>query len=480
MKGIEIRPMSDFAPDIVLDGRFRLIAPHDDRGLGDCWSAHDSLGGAEVLVKLLPPFGDDANRARAFEDLANRLVRCSHHSIARTLSHGTSFGRSWLVLDAVPGHSLRYIFARAHDGGTAPAAGLLANVLDRACEAIAYAHATTPALVHGGIDPESIVVFLDDEALRVSLLDFGLATLLGDRLSGGRSSDYTAPELDDEPGGAGVACDVFALGAIALECTTDPAASPSAESANFDAFSVVSLRRDDIPPAVTLVASRATQLDPDRRPPDVASLRAALAEAWESARRAPAPALAEPHPVPALSRVEALAPQPSDVDDGIDRTIIDAPGPSLDLAMAASGPVDAPLDLDATLSVATEVTDSTEAYADAWADPHGFPARLVGAEVSGTGSTMKPPREVEAPGRREVGPVPTPTDGRNVHTERVDCVEIQSRSAAAGVATRDAGRRAPQSAAATVPARRDRVVAIAVALVSIGLIALLGWLLTRR
>ncbi len=478
MKGIDIQPMSDFAPDTVLDGRFRLVAPRDDRGLGDCWSAHDSHDGAEVLVKLLPPLGGDAHRARALEDLADRLVGCSHRAIARTLARGTSIGRPWLVLEAVPGHSLKHVFTHARDGGMTPSPGVLANVLDRACEAIAYAHACLPALVHGGLDPASIVVSLDDEALRVSILDFGLATLLG-----GRSGDYTAPELDDDPSAATVACDVFALGAIAMECTTDPTVGPSAESASNDDCSAVSLRRDDIPPAVTLVASRATQLDPDRRPPDVASLRVALAEAWASARRATAPAnvLAEPRPrpVPAFTRAEAHAPQPNDIDDSLDHTMIDSADPSLAWPMAAAGPADHPSDLDVTHAITTMVTDSTEAYSDGWAAPLVAPSRIRVDEASGTRPTPKSPHEVEPPRRREVGPAPTLADRGTEHTERVDLDELQARSAAAGFAMREPVTPPPQPVAA-VHASNNRVAAIAVVLVSIVLIAVLGWLLTRR
>jgi hypothetical protein len=125
------------------------------------------------------------------------------------------------------------------------------------------------------------------------------------------------------------------------------------------------------------------------------------------------------------------------------------------------------------------VTDSTEAYSEAWAAPLVAPARLRVDEASGTRPTPTSPHELEAPRRHEVGPAPTPVDRGTEHTERVDLDEIQARSAAAGFAMREPVTPPPQPVAA-VHASNNRVAAIAVVLVSIVLIAVLGWLLTRR
>ncbi len=271
--------MSDLATDTVLGDRFRLVAPLGDWGLGESWRARDTQSDTDVVVKLLPSLGE--GQSGRFEALASRLEGVTHRGIVQTLAHGTWANRGYLVTEFVAATSLQAGFDAAIRGKTLLQPGMIANVLDRACEAISAAHGFDPPLLHGGLQPGSIVGSLTSEGLQVRVLDFGLARLFGPLLASAASSEFTAPELEDDPEAVTPACDVFAVGAIVMECTMDRrVGAPGGSSSS--AYSVVSSRRDDIPPALTLAASRATNLAPARRPASVEAVREALATAWAS------------------------------------------------------------------------------------------------------------------------------------------------------------------------------------------------------
>jgi serine/threonine-protein kinase len=269
------------ARDLVLDGRYRLIEAITDWGVGESWSARDTTELKRVTLKFLPLVAANDTRTTAeFQSLARRLVKLRHRGVVETRAFGFFHGRPYLVQESLDGVSLRVGFARARTAMRLLEPGMLANILDRACEAVEIAHGDARPLLHGALTPGSIVAALLDGRLVVRVLDFGLAEVFGARLGDKSAGDCTAPELDDEPDRFTPACDLFALGSIIMEAITDRRTVSGGAVATIGGLSAVAKRRDDVPNALMGVASRATRLEPEARYATAKELHEALSAAW--------------------------------------------------------------------------------------------------------------------------------------------------------------------------------------------------------
>jgi len=174
----------------------------------------------QVALKLI-------RRGFDFDDVQARflrerriLARLDHPHLARFIDGGVARdGRPWFALDYVDGESI----TRWCDTKRLDVRARVKLFLD-VCAAVQYAHAQL--VVHRDLKPANILV---DEDGRVRLLDFGIARLLGgdgDDEEGAQPTtigaryaltpEYAAPEqFGGEP--AGVATDVYALGAVLYE-----------------------------------------------------------------------------------------------------------------------------------------------------------------------------------------------------------------------------------------------------------------------
>ncbi|MCG8458290.1 MAG: serine/threonine-protein kinase, partial [Holophagales bacterium] len=145
------------------------------------------------------------------------LAGMDHPGIARLLDGGiTSDGRPWFALEHIEGVPLTRWCDEEQLGLEARL-----KLFSEVCEAVEYAHRNL--VVHRDIKPSNILV---DRAGRVRLLDFGIATLLGDEsvpnetrtAARGRfiTPGYGAPELV-LGGRITTATDVYSLGIIFYE-----------------------------------------------------------------------------------------------------------------------------------------------------------------------------------------------------------------------------------------------------------------------
>ena len=168
--------------------------------------------GTELALKTLAcaPEHEPAARA-AFRAEAAAAGEVHAPSLVRVLHHGERAGRPYLLMQFVPGRSLREVLEQ---DGPLPEPRLRALGADLA-RALAALHAR--GLVHGDVKPEN--ARLDEEGGAV-LLDLGFARRARDdaRADAG-SLAYLSPErVRGEP--AGPAADVFALGVVLYELAT--------------------------------------------------------------------------------------------------------------------------------------------------------------------------------------------------------------------------------------------------------------------
>ena len=205
----------------LLATRYRLIERIDEGGAGEVWRARDEKLDRDVAIKLLGPDADDAFRAR-FADEARRAAAVVHPNVVMVFDEGTDGADAFMVMELVPGKTLREIVA---ERGPLPAHEV-ARLIRQVAGALDAAHAA--GVVHCDVKPANIIV--DREGV-AKLTDFGIARAARDRdeqeLLG--TARYIAPERV-EGGPVTARTDVYGLGLVAYELLTGRPAFDGATS----------------------------------------------------------------------------------------------------------------------------------------------------------------------------------------------------------------------------------------------------------
>ncbi|GAB4442345.1 MAG: serine/threonine-protein kinase [Chloroflexi bacterium OHK40] len=288
----------------LLQGRYELIRKLGQGGMGSVYLASDRrLSTARWAVKELSDAQitsplERQQAAEAFKHEAELLARLAHPNLPRVTDHFTEDGKSYLVMEFVPGETL---------GAYAQRLGLprpLAEVLgwaDQLCEVLEYLHRQTPPVIFRDLKPANVML---TPAGTLKLVDFGIARLF----KPGKDRDtqaygtmgYSAPEQYGR-GQTDARSDVFSLGVLLHQLltghdpTTTPFRLPPADALN-----------PALPANIAAALARATAPDPDQRFASVAELRQALRSSGNLVARESVQ-LAVPRPAP----LEATPFQPS-------------------------------------------------------------------------------------------------------------------------------------------------------------------------
>jgi serine/threonine protein kinase len=275
----EIEPIAALLPAFDFQG---LIA----RGAaGVVYKARQRSLDRDVAIRLLPRemAADPASRG-AFDAMAKAMAGLAHPGLIRVFDSGEVGGLPFMVMEYVPGKSLRHS-AR----GSAIDPRQAVQIVVAACHGLAHAHAR--GIAHGAIHSANILLTPKCEP---KIANFGFT-----RRDGGDASGYLAPELAAGSGPPNPQSDVYALGVLLRELLTG---SP-AGSGNQAPLMQVDLK-------LAAICQQATDSDPARRFPDAGALATAL-ERWMPSRArllaAPPQARSSPHrpktpQVPAVAR----------------------------------------------------------------------------------------------------------------------------------------------------------------------------------
>ncbi|MEW2133556.1 serine/threonine-protein kinase [Streptomyces sp. NPDC005435] len=161
--------------DRLIAGRYRLLSPLGQGGMGTVWRARDEVLHRDVAVKeVRAPAGlpaSDVERMYArLEREAWAAARISHRNVVTVYDVAMEGGRPWIVMELVRGRSLAD--ALEADGPLPPdrAARIGAEVL----AALRAAHIA--GVLHRDVKPANVLLADDG---RVVLTDFGIATVEG-------------------------------------------------------------------------------------------------------------------------------------------------------------------------------------------------------------------------------------------------------------------------------------------------------------
>jgi serine/threonine protein kinase len=206
----------------ALAGRYTLVSPIGQGGMGTVWRARDELLDRDVAVKevLVHAGLSDHDRAVLHERTmreAKATARLSHPGIVTIHDVVEEDGRPWIVMELVPARSLQEILDAEGPLPYAQAVKIGRQMLN----ALRTAHAA--GILHRDIKPANVLLLREDPEPRAVLTDFGLAQITGDvsltqtGLVMG-SPAYIAPErVRGEK--AATAADLWALGATLYAAT---------------------------------------------------------------------------------------------------------------------------------------------------------------------------------------------------------------------------------------------------------------------
>ena len=148
-------------------GPYEILAQIGAGGMGEVYRAHDTKLGRDVAIKVLPEaFAHDPQRLARFQREAKLLASLNHPNIATIHGLEESNGTHYLVMELVPGETLRERVARE---GPVPIEEALA-IAKQIAEALEAAH--EKSIIHRDLKPANVKVTPEG---KVKVLDFGLA-----------------------------------------------------------------------------------------------------------------------------------------------------------------------------------------------------------------------------------------------------------------------------------------------------------------
>jgi len=206
------------AAGALLVGRYRVVRPLGQGGMGSVWLAEDAqLENRQIAIKMLPSIL--VSNKRAYNQLkAEALVslKLTHPNIATVRAFEENAGNPFLVVDYVDGQTLDDYLAEKGKLSEEETIRLLMPV----AAALDYAHGE--GVVHRDVKPANVMIRKDGHPF---VLDFGIAREIQEtltRVTGKLSSGtlmYMSPEQlnGDVPSAAQ---DVYSFAAMVYECLT--------------------------------------------------------------------------------------------------------------------------------------------------------------------------------------------------------------------------------------------------------------------
>src|SRR3954447_18468775 len=174
----EERRVPSWAMGTVIAGRYKLIEPIGEGGMGTVWMAQQTEPVKRlVAVKLIKAGMDSKQVIARFEAERQALALMDHPNIARVLDGGTtSAGRPYFVMDLVKGVPITRYCDEHH---LTPRQRL--ELFIPGCQAVQHAH--QKGIIHLVLKPSNVLVALYDGKPVPKVIDFGVAKAAGQSLT---------------------------------------------------------------------------------------------------------------------------------------------------------------------------------------------------------------------------------------------------------------------------------------------------------
>lgn len=286
---------------LLFGGRYVAEEELARGGMGIVYAGRDRVLERPIAIKVLDPEPGAAPQ-RAFLREARAAAALKHPNIVDVYDAGVEGDTPYIVMEYVPGESLREVIAREAPVEPLRAATLAARIAD----ALDYAHRR--GVVHCDIKPGNILLPAEDVP---KIVDFGIARTAGttatltEQVVG--TAAYIAPEQvqGERPDGR---ADVYSLAAVLYEMLTG---APPFADRNLAVLAAQRLTQDPIPPhervpsvpaALSYVVMRGLARDRDDRYTSAAEFAAALRDVVDGTTRSLTRVIRSPVPAGEVTR----------------------------------------------------------------------------------------------------------------------------------------------------------------------------------
>jgi len=157
------------------DARYQIMGEIARGGVGVVMKSRDTDLGRDVAMKVLrSEHASSSDMVRRFIEEAQIGGQLQHPGIVPVYELGLMADeRPYFTMKLVKGEDLKAVFKRVHEGEPGWSVTRVLGLIQRACEAMAYAHAKQ--VIHRDLKPANIMVGNFGE---VYVMDWGLARVL--------------------------------------------------------------------------------------------------------------------------------------------------------------------------------------------------------------------------------------------------------------------------------------------------------------
>jgi len=262
----------NLAPGHVLAGRYQVEGVLGEGGMGRVYRARHLGLGQPVAIKVLH------DRVELLQSEARLLASLAHPALAQVRDFFEEDGRPHLVMELIDGRTLAEVIKLApkpiSERRVRQWAAELLGVLE-------YLHGLRPAVVVRDLKPDNVMLTSGGQ---LKLIDFGIARELApgeatSALAKGMGTEEYAPLEQYGSGSTDERSDLYSLGATLFFLLTRQAPPPAWKRAA-EGVAVPDPRglNDTVTAGMAVTLERLLALAPQDRPPDVAAVRALLAE----------------------------------------------------------------------------------------------------------------------------------------------------------------------------------------------------------
>ena len=281
-------------------GRYHILEQLGEGGMATVYKAYDTRLERNVAIKVLRT--DQFIPAQLemvlqrFEREAKSLAKLSNPNIVNILDYGEHEGMPYLVMEYLPGGTLKKKLGQAVPWQEA------IQALLPVARGLAYAH--QHSVIHRDVKPANILISEEDAPI---LTDFGIAKLLegtdGQTLTGSGvgigTPEYMAPEQGMGASTIDERADIYSLGIVLYEMVTGRkpyiADTPMAVVLKqmTDPLPLPTGFVPDLPEGVEHILLKALAKEPDNRYADMNEMIAAMVGVLAESQKAEEPTLIE-------------------------------------------------------------------------------------------------------------------------------------------------------------------------------------------